>query len=191
MAVLLQTAVDDLTQWAFTGHRPGSQVAVRELKLAGADALVQLAPASDFASIKIPFAPNSFQDDLPRKGIAFNISEGARRQLERIEERVHMLLMSTWPQAQWHSALKPSDRYPTALRAKIRVRGPRACRFYNTQGEAAPALQDGEWDGLKCIPVVSVGACVGDGVAGLLLDVQALMLGERTVAPPMEFAFLG
>ena len=191
MAVLLQTAAGDLSQWAFTGHRPGNQVTVCELKLAGAEALVQLVPASDFESIKIPFAPNSYKEDLPRKGITFNISEGTRLQLKRIEERVQMLLMSTWPQAQWHSALKPSDRYPTALRAKIRVRGARACRFYNAQGEAVPAPQEGEWDGVKCVPIVSIGAYVGDGVAGLLLDVQALMLGERTVVPPIDFSFLG
>ena len=51
--------------------------------------------------------------------------------------------------------------------------------------------QEGEWDGVKCVPIVSIGAYVGDGVAGLLLDVQALMLGERTVVPPIDFSFLG
>ena len=164
---------------------------VCELKLAGAQALLQLVPASDFESIRTPFAPSSFGEDLPRKGISFNISEGVRLQLERIEERVCMLLASTWPQAHWHSALKPSNRYPTALRAKIRVRGPRACRFYNSQGAPVPAPEGAEWDGLQCIPIVSVGAYVGDGVAGLLLDVQALMLGERAIAPPVDYSFLG
>ena len=190
MAVLLQTAVEDLSQWAFTGHRPGSAVTVCELKLAGAQALLQLAPAGDFESIKTPFAPNSFGGDLPRKGISMNISERVRLQLERVEERVRELLASTWPEAQWHSALKPSNRYPTALRAKIRVRGPRACRFYNSQGEPVHAPQGAEWDGRKCVPIVSVGAYVGDGVAGLLLDVQALMLGDRVVEAPVDFSFL-
>ena len=190
MAVLLQTAAEDLSQWALTGHRPGKQVTVCELKLAGAEALLQLVPASDLKSIKIPFAPSSFGEDLPRKGITFNISEGVRLQVERIEERVRSLLISTWSQTQWRSVLKPSDRYPTALRAKIRVRGPRACRFYNAQGEPVPAPQEEEWDGFRCVPIVTVGAYVGDGVAGLLLDVQAMMLGKRTPVPPMDFSFL-
>ena len=168
----------------------GKVVTACDLRFDGKEPLLQLALMGEINNISIPFDPTSFKDDLPRKGISFNVPETARLQIERIEERVKTLLCATWPETQWHSALKLSDRYPTSLRCKIRVRGPRACRCYNVQGNPRALPEAGQWEGLKCVPIISFGAYVGDGQAGLLLDVQALMLGERVFTPPPEFNFI-
>ena len=190
MAVLLQEASSEVTQWSLDGHRPGKIVTACDLRFKGKEALIQLAPIGEINAISTPFEPASFKDDLPRRGVSFNIPENVRMQIEQLEERVKMLLCATWPSTQWHSALKLSDRYPTSLRCKIRVRGARACRCYDTQGNARPLPEAGQWEGMRCIPIISVGAYVGEGQAGLLLDVQALMIGERVFTPPAEFAFL-
>ena len=186
----MHEASAEVAQWSLQGHRPGKMVTACELHFKGKEALIQLAPMGEINAISVPFEPASFKEDLPRKGVSFNIPENIRGQIEQIEERVKTLLRATWPSMQWHSALKLSDRYPTSLRCKIRVRGPRACRRYDSQGNARPLPEMGQWEGTRCIPIISVGAYVGDGQAGLLLDVQALMIGERVFTPPVEFEFL-
>ena len=191
MPTLLQQTSSDLTRWSLdrSGDRVGKVVTVCDLRFDGAWPQIQLALTKDIGSVTIPFDPTSFKDDLPRKGISFNVPETARFQIEQIEERVKTLLCVT-PETQWHSALKLSDRYPTSLRCKIRVRGPRACRCYDAGMDAREMPKEGQWEGLKCVPIVSFGAYVGDKQAGLLLDVQALVLGERVFTPPPEFDFI-
>ena len=171
MAVLLEEASNNLAGWSLMGHRPGKVVTACDLRLDGKEALIQLAPVGELNKISIPFDPSSFKNHLPRKGISFNIPEPLRLQLEAIEERAKALLCSTWPDSQWHSSLKLSERYPTSLRCKIRVRGPRACRCYDPQGNPLPLPEAGQWEGLKCVPQISIGAYAGDGQIGLLLDV--------------------
>ena len=168
----------------------GKMVTVCDLRFDGAWPQIQLALTGEIGNFSIPFDPTSFKSDEPRKGISFNIPETTRLQIERIEERVKTLLCATWPETQWHSTLKLSERYPTSLRCKIRVRGPRACRCYDTAMNAREMPREGQWEGLKCMPIISFGAYVGDGQAGLLLDVQALVLGERIFTPPPEFNFI-
>lgn len=186
----MQEASTEVSQWSLEGHRPGRVVTACNLRFKGKEALIQLAPAQEIHTISSPFEPASFKgEDVPRKGISFNIPEHIRMQIELIEERVKTLLCTTWPATQWHSALKLSDRFPTSLRCKIRVKGPRACRRYDSQGTARPLPEAGQWEGARCIPIIAVGAYVGDGQAGLLLEVQALMIGERMFEPPAEFSF--
>ena len=190
MPTSLQEASSDIARWSLTGHRVGQVVTACDLRFDGAWPQIQLALTKEMGSISIPFDPASFKDDLPRKGISFNIPETARHQIEKIEERVKTLLSATWPSAQRHSALKVSERYPTSLRCKIRVRGPRACRCYDAQLNPREMPYEGQWEGLQRIPIISFGAYVGEGQAGLLLDVQALMIGERIYTQPPDFTFL-
>ena len=106
-----------------------------DLSFKGREPLIQLAPIGEIDSIAIPFEPASFKDDLPRKGVSFNIPSHIHEQIEKIEERVKTLLLEAWPEIQWTSSLKTSDKFPTSLRCKVRVRGPRALRL---QRQRAP-----------------------------------------------------
>ena len=94
----------------------GKVVTACDLRFDGKEPLLQLALMGEINNISIPFDPTSFKDDLPRKGISFNIPETARLQIERIEERVKTLLCATWPETQWHSArpqtLRPLPNVP-------------------------------------------------------------------------------
>ena len=100
MAALLQEASTEVTQWSLEGHRPGRIVTACEVRFKGKEALIQLAPMGEINAMSTPFEPACFKDDLPRKGVSFNMPEHIRGQIEQIEERVKMLLRGTWPSMQ-------------------------------------------------------------------------------------------
>lgn len=84
----------------------------------------------------------------------------------------------------YKSLLRPSDKYPTVLRMKINLAGPRACRFWNAQGEQIEPPQD--WKGLSFKPKVIIPHFWIMSDFGFLCNVTDILLGE---APTIESPF--
>ena len=108
-----------------------------------------------------------------------NLPDTIREQMECIEEQVrdlvrpHILKID----AIWHSSTKPSEKHPSSLRAKINVSGDRVCPCVDVDGssESIPTM----WAGLSVIPVVSIkGVYIQKSMAGLLMEVSSLMIGD-------------
>ena len=85
----------------------------------------------------------------------------------------------------WHSAIKEGGTYPAAVKAKINVSGPRACRIVGMDGNAM-AWPD-TWSRLAVLPVLEVRGiyCQTTG-SGLVLEVTHLMVSD-TQAETSEF----
>ena len=89
----------------------------------------------------------------------------------------------------WHSSTKPSDKHPSSLRAKINVSGDRVCPCVDVDGNSVPLPT--AWAGLAVNPVVSIkGAYIQKAMAGLLIEVSSLMVGDTVPKDADVVAFL-
>ena len=76
-----------------------------------------------------------------------------------------------------HSSTKPSEQRPTSLRAKINVSGDRVCPCVDVDGSSVQLPT--AWVGLAVVPVVSIeGVYIQKAMAGLLIEVSSLMIGD-------------
>ena len=153
------------------------------LKLDGQVETVKLAP--DLETITAPFEPSVFQGtgDEERKGILFNIPQDTFDAFAAVEEFCRQALDESFPKIQslWSSSLRPSDKYPATLKAKINVSGARAAKFYNDANE--PAEQPENWKHLPCNAVLQVRGCyIQKQGIGMLLEVTHLQYGTEPSA---------
>ena len=159
-----------------------SGMKVCNLKLEGKPLIVKLAQGLE--TITTPFEPSVYQGtgQEARKGIVFSIppdvfdaftavEEFCKNNLEGLNPKVHAL---------WSSSLRPSDKHPARLKAKINVDGNRAARFYDEGNE--PAELPENWKALPCNAVLQVRGCYiqRQGI-GMLLEVTHLQYGSNVV----------
>ena len=181
MPMLLQIVAQNLSAWNLGQPKPGKMITTYPLKYEGGTPAIQLLPSSEAGSVWTPFEPRAFNGtgEEERKGIVFSIPEPIREQMELLEERVREQLKPTFARidSMWNSSTKPAGKYPSQLKCKIRVSGPRACRCVDSQGASAQFPQD--WSNLCCIPIFLLTAYVQKASAGLIIDVVALKLFDK------------
>ena len=148
---------------------------IGNLTLNGREVSVRL--ASDLESISIPFEPSVFQGTGAecRKGIVFDVPESVFAAFASVEEFCRQSLDA---QSLWCSSLRPSERYPATLKAKINVAGDRTAKFYNEANE--PADPPTNWRRLPCNAVVQLRGCyVQKQSVGMLFEVYHLQYNSE------------
>ena len=75
------------------------------------------------------------------------------------------------------------------MRLKITISGAKTCPTFNSDGEPVP--MPSEWTGLAVIPIVQIkGAYVQKGMAGLVMEVVSLLVGDRKRHDTVDMTFI-
>ncbi len=165
-----------------------SGMKVCNLKLEGKPVTVKL--AHDLETVSIPFEPSVHQGtgQEARKSIVFTIPQDVFDAFIAVEEFCINTLEESNPKvhALWSSSLRPSDRYPPRLKAKINVDGNRVAKFYDEANESAAPPEN--WKGLPCNAVLQVRGCYiqRQGI-GMLLEVTHVQYGTSAVEEVSPF----
>ena len=183
MTTLLSDASGNLAAWVVSAPTHAKMMQIAYIRYNGQPAILQLAPKSSLGQVSTPWAPSVFNGsgNEPRQTITFSVPEETRQHMELVEEALREGLRQTVPgiDAIWSSSTKPPGKYASTLRAKIVVSGDKACRCYNAAGEPVPLPT--EWTGLPVLPMLAVKSVyIQKSMAGLVLEVVSLMIGERT-----------
>ena len=181
MPTLLADAASRADLWTISAPTAANAMQVAYLKFNGKPGMFQLTSKAELGSVTTPWGPNVYKGtgNESRVTMIVNVPDAIREQMECIEEKVRDLLRPHVPKidAIWHSSTKPSDKHPSSLRAKINVSGDRVCPCVDVDGNSVPLPT--AWAGLSVIPVVSIkGAYIQKAMAGLLIEVSSLMLGD-------------
>ena len=142
--------------------------------------------------VTIPFAPSVFQGsgEEDRKGLVISIPAEVCERMRNFSDSFKAQLSQTHPdvEGKWNSSLKAAtDKYPANLRAKINVRGDKACTFYDMTGE--PTKAPGQWQRLEVNVVIRLGGVyVQSRGAGMLLDVTHLQYDPAQNSTQNPFA---
>ena len=182
MTTLLSDAASNLAGWTVCPPTQAKTMQVAYVRLNGRSAALQLTPKDSLGQVSTPWAPSIFNGtgNEPRQTITFSVPDEIRQQMELIEEVVRGCLKQHMPgiDAIWSSSSKPPGKHPSILRAKIVVSGDKTCPCFNAAGEPVPLPTD--WVGLPVLPIVAVkSVCVQKGMAGLVLEVVSLMVGQK------------
>ena len=177
MPTLLDNVAANLPQLTLGQVKQGKFLETATLHFQGEPAVIQLAPSSDIDSITIPFVPSVYhgQGDEPKKGIVFNIPDSIRQQLELLEDKVRDDLKPTYPKINsiWRSATKPSGKWPSQLKAKIKLAD---CKYFDAEG---PTTAPQEWAKLSAIPILKPLVFIQKATAGITFEVIGLKVGQR------------
>ena len=101
------------------------------------------------------------------------------RTMELVEEAIRDKLRESLPNIDsiWSSSTKPPGKHPSLLRAEIVVTGEKACACFSAAREPVPSPE--QWVGLSVVPILVVKfVYIQKSMAGLVLEVNSLMLGE-------------
>jgi hypothetical protein len=169
--------IDDLS--LASPYDAGKGMKMLPIRFQGAPLHLKLSSDND---LSVPWEPSSWGGNTePRKSITFNIPQPVFEALAELEDWCRQVLEDTHPaiQALWISRVKPAEKYPATLAAKINLAGPRQARFYDQA--AQPTEPPTSWRGLAVNAVVHVkGVYIQKQSIGLVLDVTDL----RYAAPP-------
>ena len=146
--------------------------------------------ADDLKTVSTPFEPSVYQGtgQEARKGIVFSIPQDMFDALTIVEEFCRNSLEESNPKVHglWSSSLRPSDKYPARLKAKINVDGNRAAKFYNEANELAELPE--HWKTLPCNAVLQVRGCyIQRQAIGMLLEVTHLQYGSNVMEEVSPF----
>jgi hypothetical protein len=193
MPTLLADAASRADLWTISAPTAANAMQVAYLKFNGKPGMFQLTSKAELGSVTTPWGPNVYKGtgNESRVTMTVNVPDAIREQMECIEEKVRDLLRPHVPKidAIWHSSTKPSDKHPSSLRAKINVSGDRVCPCVDVDGSSVPLPT--AWAGLSVIPVVSIkGAYIQKAMAGLLIEVSSLMIGDTVPKDNDVVAFL-
>jgi hypothetical protein len=182
MTTLLSDAASNLAGWTVSQPTQAKAMQVAYVRLNGRSAALQLAPKDSLGQVTTPWPPSVYNGmgNEPRQTITFSVSDEIRQQMELIEEAVRECLKQHMPgiDAIWSSSTKPAGKHPPILRAKIVVSGDKICQCFNAAGEPVPLPTD--WVGLAVLPIIAVKSVyLQKGMAGLVLEVVSLMVGEK------------
>ena len=187
MPALLSEASQNPELWSVDAPKPGVNMQVAQVKYNGAPAVLQLTPKSELGGITTPWTPNAFRGtgSESRVTITMNVPERVREEVELCEDAIRTALKAYLPNADslWHSSTKPGESHPSTLRAKIIITGERACPCVDVDGNSVALPTD--WSGLVVLPMLYVRAAyVQKSIAGLILEVTSLIIGERKTVKP-------
>ena len=182
MPTLLSEAASS-SAWTASAPTAAKAMQVAYARLSGKQPVLQLTPQKDLGSITVPWEPNVFNGtgEEARKTISFSIPDEIRQHMELVEEAVREALKPSIPNIDsiWAGCTKPPAKHPSLLRAKIVVSGEKACACFNAAGEPVPLPK--EWPGLPVVPILAVKPVyIQKAMAGLVLEVTSLMIGEPT-----------
>ena len=194
MPTLLSDAIRRPEAWSVQGltkATPSMEMAY--IKFEGGPAVVQLVGKSSLGDVITPWAPNVYRGDGSESRVTMtaNIPERVREDIEALEELIRDKLHEHVRNidARWHSSSKPSEKHSSSVRLKISISGPKACPTFNSDGEPVP--MPSEWTGLAVIPIVQIkGAYVQKGMAGLVMEVVSLMVGDRKRHDMVDMTFV-
>ena len=183
MPMLLADAASKVDLWTISAPTAANAMQVAYVKCDGKPGVFQLTSKADLGSVTSPWMPNAYKGtgNESRVTMTANVPDAVRESMELIEERIRDLVRPYVPKidAIWHSSTKPSDMRPSSLRAKIVVSGDRACPCVDADGNSVPLPT--EWAGLAVVPEVHVkGVCIQKMMAGLVVEVTSLMIGDVT-----------
>ena len=85
----------------------------------------------------------------------------------------------------WHSSTKIPEKYPSALRAKIRLS---KCKFYNDQDQPTECPKD--WNRLCCIPIFAPTLYIQKAQIGLIWETVGLKIAGLREQQSNELTFL-
>jgi hypothetical protein len=164
MALLSDVALD---AWSLGPLTTKNGLSIAAIK--GATPM-QLLPRSRLGEITTPFNPSVYEGTgaETRKGILLTVPSDVGDKIVAIEAWAQKAV----GEAKWSSALKGDN-----LKAKIVVSGSRACFAWDANDK--PMELPTDWVDLPVLPVVDIKVWTKDGAAGLILEVIALMVGER------------
>ena len=153
---------------------------------------IQSAPLSFKVSATIPFPPSAFggTGEEERQGIVLSIPDEVYERIHNLGEGLKAQLSETHPDiaSKWSSPLKAAtEKYAANLRAKINVKGDKACQFYDM--DASPTKAPERWRGLEVNAVIRLGGVyVQSRGAGMLLDVTHLQYDPAANSAQNPFA---
>ena len=165
MALLSEVVLDN---WSLGPMVAKNNLSIAEIK---GSTPAQLLPKSRMGEITTPFNPSVFEGTgtEARKGVLFSIPGDVHDQIAAVEAWAQKALGGV----RWNSSLKSGN-----LKAKIVVSGSRACFAWDSNDK--PTELPTDWADLPVLPIIKFqGVYVREGEAGLLLEVIALMVGER------------
>ncbi len=149
-------------------------------------------PFSFKVSATIPFTPSCFNGtgEEDRQGIVLSIPEDVYKQFQSFSESFKIQLSTTYPDlaSKWNPPVKAAtDKYPANLRAKINIKGNKACGFYALDG--LPTTPPSDWRRLEVTAVIRLGGVyVQSRGAGMLLDVTHLQYDPAQNSAQNPFA---
>jgi hypothetical protein len=193
MTTLLSDAASNLAGWTVCPPTQAKAMQIAYVRLHGRSAVLQLTPKGLLGQVSTPWAPSVYNGtgNEPRQTITFSVPDEIRQQMELIEEAVRDCLKQHMPSidAIWSSSTKPPSKHASILRAKIVVSGDKACPCFNAAGE--PVALPTDWVDLAVLPIIAVKSVyLQKGMAGLVLEVVSLMVGERQEAQQRSIDWL-
>ena len=180
MPVLLSDAIGHPDAWSAQG--PSKATPSMDTAYDGAPVVIQVLGKSSLGDITTPWTPNDYRGDGSESRVTMtaNVPGRMREDIEAIEEIARDKLRHAVGNidARWHSSTKPGEKHPSTVRLKINISGAKVCPTFDSDGKHIDMPTD--WSGLAVLPVVHVkGAYVKKGMAGLVMDVVSLMVGEK------------
>lgn len=133
------------------------------------------APTSFKLSAAVAFAPSVFggTGEEERQSIVLSIASEDYGKLDDWFGAQRTTISVLHPAAQWHSPLKPADKFPATLKAKINVKGPKACQCFDLAGQSAPF--PARWQGLQVTAVIRLGGAYAQAMgAGPFVELTHL-----------------
>ena len=149
-------------------------------------------PFSFKLSASTPFAPSVFQGtgQEERQGIVLSISPEVYDQLTSFSDSFKAQLSEKYPDIaqKWTSCLKAAtDKYAAQLKAKINLKGDKACKFFSPEGLSIKTPET--WRRLEVTAVVRIGGIyVQSKGAGMLLEVTHLQYDPHAQQEQNPFA---
>ena len=188
MPTLLQDAAANQAGWALSPPVPSKMMSIAYLRYEGTTPSIQLLPAAELGQVTTPFAPSAFKGTgaETRLGVMFTIPDSVAEDLRKVEATVRDQLREhiSNVDAIWYSSVKAADKYPASVKAKIVVSGDRVCKCFSAEGKEVPLPTD--WARLPCIPVLAIRSAYAQrSMAGLVIEVEALLVGEKKAEGPM------
>ena len=128
--------------------------------------------------------------DEERMSLVFSVPEDVASTLNNWSESFQLQLEGVSPDLakKWHSSIKPAtDKYPAQLRTKLNVKGDKACKCYDMEGEYTSLPQ--QWRGLEVSAIIRFGGVyVQKANAGMLFEVTALQFDPSVSREQNPFA---
>ena len=151
----------------------------------GDNVRLMLGPVGTYPTY-IPFEPSVFGGNggEPRKSTRFATEEAELlNAILDIEHKAKALLEGTGMRFTWNSAItEATEQYPASIKAKLWTTGERAAIVRNERGEAIK-LPTQPWPRPRANALLEARGIyrTASGAAGLILQVTALHLADRTV----------
>ena len=192
MTTLIEQAAPDTEGWTVGQVQQLKNVQMCQVQYKSQHALLQLLPRGDM-SIRVPFAPSVFRGtgEETRLSIIFETPASVVEHMQKVEATIIEKSRSLIPNidALWSPCVKPTLHGPQ-LRCKLNTTGGHKIQLVNEEGGLSD-LPIAELQSRRVLPILNVrGVYIQRNQVGLMLDVAACLVGDKTDADAPQIMFV-